>query len=513
VTGPETPFGRRGFLALAAGGALAMAAAAALAGCAGCPTPAGTAAALPTLEPLLEVPLRAGGPYTVKDLLATKSFYIAHRGSGDNWPEHTMKAYAESVALGLKAIEVSVWASSDGVLLCHHDANTRRTTGQDLAIAATPYGTLARLRVDARAWLGPATPLEPIPRLRDVLDAFAQSHVIFLEDKGGSNADAIITMLQDYPDSRGHIVWKQPGMSPGHLYARQRGYTTWGYFASRELERIPEFQDRVDLLGVPALAPEAALRQAVATGKAVIAWEVHRRWERDRLLRLGVRGMMCSNAPYVLQRLAPAGTDQLGEGSRPAGDLPWKTDSDWAEQPGLAGGVLGFGAAAGSYTVGSMAPVLAPVWRLDVELRWPDGNSTGGDGTGGGRQAGVVFGLGDDSPVVPGRPATQGGYRISVGPDGALSLGRLDKGQADAVQLAAAAAADGADDAGWFRLRVEVAPVGIRVGVSADGGPDRSVQSTDTVYRGGYFALFSAAPVEFRKLAVTALSEAEVCIG
>lgn len=533
MNGTDTPFGRRGFLALAAGGALAMAGGAALTGCGACPTPAGTAAALPTLEPIPEVPLRAGGPYTVKDLLATKSFYIAHRGSGDNWPEHTMKAYSESVALGLKAIEVSVWASSDGVLLCHHDANTLRTTGQDLAIAATPYEALAQLQVDARAWLGPATPLEPIPRLRDVLDAFAQSHVIFLEDKGGSNADAIITMLQDYPDSRGHIVWKQPGMSPGHLYARQRGYTTWGYFASRELERIPEFEDRLDLLGVPALAPEAALRQAVDTGKAVIAWEVHRRWERDRLLRLGVRGMMCSNAPYVLQRLAPAPTDQLGEGTRGAGDLPWKTDSDWAAQPALADGVLRFGAAAGSYTVGSMAPLRAPGWRLDVELRWPGGGAPETAASDGGRQAGVVFGMADDSPVVPGRPATQGGYRIGVGPDGSLTLERLEPGQADAVPLASTAAeapAGDAGDGGWLRLRVEMAPVGIRVGVAADGGPDRSVQSTDTAHRGGYFALVSGpadggnaegdpaggaagAPVEFRNLAVATLSEAEMCLG
>ncbi|OFI38949.1 hypothetical protein BIU82_16735 [Arthrobacter sp. SW1] len=516
MSDPGAPFGRRGFLALAALAGGALASGSALTGCAGCPTPAGASAGtLPALEPVPDVPLTPGGPYALPDLLDTQTFYIAHRGSGDNWPEHTMRAYKESVALGLKAIEVSVWASSDGILLCHHDANTLRTTGQDLSIPDTPYSTLAGLRVDARAWLGPATPLEPLPTLREVLDAFAASHVIFLEDKAGTNADAIIAMLQDYPDSRAHIVWKQPAMSPGHLYARQRGYTTWGYFASRELGRLADFQDRTDLLGVPALAPEAALRQFVDTGKPVIAWEVHRRWERERLRRLGVRGMMCSNAPYVLQRLAPASTDSLDQGRRPAGDLPWKTGSDWKEQPAFADGALRFDTA-GSYSPGSMAPLAVPAWRLEAEVRWPDGAPQGS-------RAGMAFALGDDSPAPPpavgpaSAAATQGGYRLDLAPDGALELGRLDKGQAQPVRLASVGGQTGPGQ--WVRIRVEMAPVGLRVTASSDGGRSWSAQSTDTTYRGGYFALLAmpapdgGAPVEFRKLAVAGLSAAEVCIA
>ncbi|WP_120522814.1 glycerophosphodiester phosphodiesterase [Arthrobacter celericrescens] len=515
-------FGRRGFLALAVQGAFAagsaLVAGTALSGCRGCPQPGATATSVPTLAPVSDVPLQPGGPYTIKDLLSTKTFYIAHRGSGDNWPEHTMRAYSESVALGLKAIEVSVWASSDGVLLCHHDAGTLRTSGQDLQIPATPYAELAKLRVDARAWLGPATPLEPMPRLRDVLNAYARSHVIFLEDKGGTNADAIFTMLQDYPDSRQHIVWKQPAMSPGHLYARQWGYTTWGYFTSKELDRAADFQDRVDLLGVPTLGTEAQIRQLVATGKPVIGWEVHRRWERDRLQRLGVRGMMCSNVPYVLQRVAPATSDTLGEGTRPAGDLPWNADSDWTEQPAFVDDALRFAAAAGSYTVGSMAPLAAPGWRLDVELRWPEGTS-------GARRAGIAFALGDDSPVAPpsdgaGQAATQGGYRLDIAADGSLDLGRADKGRGRPAPLASAAGG-GIGDGRWFRVRVEMAPVGVRASASADGGRTWSAQSNDTAFRGGYFALLAGnassvvdggAPVEFRKIAVTALSQQEMCL-
>src|SRR6478735_7476996 len=62
-----------------------------------------------------------GPTHTVDSLVSTTPFFIAHRGSGDNWAEHTMEAYSEAVALGAKAIEVSVNATKDGVLICHHD--------------------------------------------------------------------------------------------------------------------------------------------------------------------------------------------------------------------------------------------------------------------------------------------------------------------------------------------------------------------------------------------------------
>ena len=140
-----------------------------------------------------------------------------------------MRAYKGAAAAGLKAIEVSVSATKDGVLVCHHDLNTQRLTGIDLTIARAPYAALEPLRNDARAWLGPATPLEPIALLTDVLDTFAASHVIFLEDKPGTNADEILALLENYPAARDHVVWKQPAASRGHELAAARGYTTFGY--------------------------------------------------------------------------------------------------------------------------------------------------------------------------------------------------------------------------------------------------------------------------------------------
>ena len=130
---------RRQFLGFAAAGAVLG-----VTGCSACPGNPAASGATPRPRPAI-VPaasaakefVTAGavaapgdtGPFTVASLLAAPSFFVAHRGSGDNWPEHTMRAYKGSAAAGLKAIEVSVSATSDGVLVCHHDLNTQRVTG------------------------------------------------------------------------------------------------------------------------------------------------------------------------------------------------------------------------------------------------------------------------------------------------------------------------------------------------------------------------------------------------
>src|SRR5690606_24801751 len=46
------------------------------------------------------------GP-TISDLISETPFFIAHRGSGDEFPEHTLEAYESVLASGAKAIEIS----------------------------------------------------------------------------------------------------------------------------------------------------------------------------------------------------------------------------------------------------------------------------------------------------------------------------------------------------------------------------------------------------------------------
>ncbi|SDL14023.1 Glycerophosphoryl diester phosphodiesterase family protein [Arthrobacter sp. ov407] len=448
-------------------------------------------------QPPSPAPIRK---YTIESLLGTTPFYIAHRGSGDNWPEHTALAYSSAIAFGVKAIEISVCATADGVLVCHHDTNTLELTGHDLEISKQTYATLSGLRNDARQWLGPASQPQPIPRLKDVLDAHAATHVIFIEDKQATNTKALLDLMDSYPDSKNHFVWKQPASSKTRVEAAARGYKTWGYFMDGSSATYDKYAPNLDFLGVYQAATDAEVTALMVYGKPVIAWEVHTRWMRDRLQALGVRGLMCSNVPYVTNDVALLTSDTFASGNRSAGDLPWTIG--WDLQPKLLAGAGSIELDDGSdfsYSMGSLCPVPSDNYSITFDVRWP-GRVPPGEA-----QAGIAFGLHDDRPYRPNVPGTSGGYHLLINDAGKLELYRRSANGATSEVVAAlnTAAPQGGQ---WLKFSVTVTPEEIRCSRLDSGG--QSLSAADNTYRGGYLMLCKAYDgedaVEFRSVSVTA---------
>ena len=511
-SGPQ--IGRRGFLGLvAAAGVLAGTGCREICpqfpvGQAARPVPNSVPASEATASFIEEGALAAAGdvgPFTIAGLLAAPSFFVAHRGSGDNWPEHTMLAYTQAAAAGLMALEVSVSSTGDGVLVCHHDLNTLRLTGTDLIIARASYAALESLRNDARGWLGPAAPLEPIPLLEDVLRTFLPSRVIFLEDKQGTNADELLELLEAYPGARERVVWKQPASSPGHALARARGYTTWGYVTAPDYDNLAALIPRVDLLGVHNSAPAAVVRELVASGKPVAAWEVRRRSDHARLKTLGVRGFVCSNVVHVLHLEERRPEDGFDTGLRYAGDLPQQAEGDWQGQPTIHQGAVRISSEEpSSYLMGSMGGLSGPRLELAFELRWPEGLPAG---TG---SAGVAFGQDDDAPYR--RDDAVSGYELEFGADGRLTLHRKDRESAGTIVLAAAEGPPPIPGE-WTRLLLTVTPQRLIARRPDQQGAD--AESDDTAYGGGWFSLLknydAGPPVEFRNVTIEASTTADTC--
>src|SRR2546426_6188778 len=52
----------------------------------------------------------------------------AHRGGARLWPENSLRAFRESLALGADLVELDVHLTADGALAVIHDATLRRTT-------------------------------------------------------------------------------------------------------------------------------------------------------------------------------------------------------------------------------------------------------------------------------------------------------------------------------------------------------------------------------------------------
>lgn len=437
-----------------------------------------------------------GPAHTIDDLVSTKPFFIAHRGSGDNWPEHTMDAYASSIGMGTKAIEVSVNATKDGVLICHHDTDMARTSGANVKIADATWAQLQRLTIDASRWLGPASPPQPIPLLKDVLDAFAATHVIFIEDKQGTNTKAMLDLMDRYPDSTKHFVWKQWVGAGQVKAAAERGYTTWGYFSPELIPRAAQLAPSFDYFGAMHTFSDEEIAAVVAAGKPVIVWEIHYRSDVDRMRALGVVGMMASNYPYAARRVKPAASDAFGTGLRAAGDLPWTVDDGWGAQPSIdarAASITLASGAAQSYLMGSMATP-SKTASFSVQLRWSGQPAHAGAG------AGLAFGLSDDNSYRTGVPAEVSGYHAMLHTDGTLELFKRAAGATDGTSLGTVSTA--APAAGeWISLSVRADADG--VSATRSGGQGWTVTAKDTDYRGGYFWLCKdsgAGSVEYRRV-------------
>ena len=75
---------------------------------------------------------------------------VAHRGSTADAPEHTLAAYRHAAAIGADAVECDVRMTRDGVLVCVHDRQIRRTSNGRGAVSKLHLAELEQFQFGAR---------------------------------------------------------------------------------------------------------------------------------------------------------------------------------------------------------------------------------------------------------------------------------------------------------------------------------------------------------------------------
>lgn len=88
---------------------------------------------------------------------------FAHRGGAAHAPENSWRAFEHAVGLGYRYLETDLQATADGVLVAFHDKTLTRVCGQDGRVRRLSYAELSAARIDGT---------EPIPVLEDLLTAW-----------------------------------------------------------------------------------------------------------------------------------------------------------------------------------------------------------------------------------------------------------------------------------------------------------------------------------------------------
>jgi glycerophosphoryl diester phosphodiesterase len=458
--------------------------------------------------------LAASGSYDVIKGL-TNPFYVAHRGGGDDRPEHTLVSYNGAVSAGLQHIELSINLTADNVPICMHDPTYDRTTTATGNINTLTYASLRKnYVVDIGATWPGNWGNEPIPTLKEVLDAVGDRAVLWIEPKNAA-ATALPyywNLLGRYPNAK--IVWKcasvtTTGGIPTHAKTAQSlGYPVWCYMltGSETDAAIDLTAQQADLLGVDNSFTTTYISKIVAAaalyGKKAMAYAVHRRWDRDRLLALGIQGIMASSPQYVSTSTPLMTSSVWASGIRAPGELPLNDDTGTMATFDTANRALTINPTSpsnNSVLLGNLCPPKsgATTYTVTFAMRW----NTLPTST---LHSDFIICNTDDSQYQHQASTNSGGYHLVIRANGLVQLFKHDPGTTTGTALGTNLQTTVPVAGSWMTFSITVSPTSVTWQRTDDASS--AVVVSDTTYRGGYMHIAGAnadQAVQFRDVVVS----------
>jgi glycerophosphoryl diester phosphodiesterase len=250
---------------------------------------------------------------------------VAHRGASSVAPPNTLAAVLKAHELGADGIEFDVRLSADGLPVVAHDATVTLPSGRAARVADLTLEVLKGIDVGGR--FGPAYRGERIPTLEELLRCASGSLLMDIELKTAEALDAGLVRATvaevERVGTSGDVLISS--FNPLALLQARRAapHIPVALLGTRRFLRPPLLALLAALMQADALHPEhstvgpRSVAQGRRRGLRVHTWTVDDRDEMERLIDLGVNGII-TNVPGLLgQVLQARRRRKTADGGRP----------------------------------------------------------------------------------------------------------------------------------------------------------------------------------------------------
>ena len=214
---------------------------------------------------------------------------FAHRGGTDQLPENTIPAFRHAFEIGYRYLETDVQLTSDGYLVAFHDNDLFRTCQTKGRINEMTWQEVSQARVDGK---------EPIPLLSELLEEFPEAF-LNIDSKSDLTVDPLIDILKKSNalskvcigsfSHRRISKFREVLGSQVCTSASPIEVTRW---IAGNVPSAPScFQVPVSQGPIPVVT-KRSLRAARQANKPVHVWTIDEAPDMQRLIDLGVDGLM-----------------------------------------------------------------------------------------------------------------------------------------------------------------------------------------------------------------------------
>jgi len=231
---------------------------------------------------------------------------IAHRGASYEAPENTVASAALAWEKGADAVEVDIYLSKDNKIICSHDANTRRTTGQDHKISETDSEVLRTL--DAGSFKDKKYAGEKLPFLDEIIRTVPRGKELVVEIKCGS--EVLPYLKEAITKYEKNITFTFISFSFETISDTKKIFpgnpcywlcSNAGLLEKTIVNVAPAGLDGVSLAW--SIINENVIRKAEDLDLEVYSWTVDDPAEAKRLFSLGVKGITTNRPGWLNEQI------------------------------------------------------------------------------------------------------------------------------------------------------------------------------------------------------------------